>query len=68
MIDNGIQITEEERLYLIGLLETNLGDTRVEARHTDTPDYLDLVHHQEEVVRELLGKLRSVSCAPTLPR
>ena len=69
MIDNSFQLTEEERQYLVTLLETDLGETRVEARHTDTPAYLDRVRHQEVVVRELLDKLRSASSvAPTLPR
>lgn len=67
MTEQGVQFTEEERGYLVTLLETNLGDTRVEARHTDTPSYLDLVHRQENLVRTLLDKLRGAA-APTQPR
>lgn len=53
-----LPINAEERAELISILEQVLGDTRVEARRTHTPDFREHVLHQEEVVRNLLEKLQ----------
>lgn len=57
-----LMLTDEEREYLIGLLDTDLGDTKVEARHTDTIDYKERVKHNEQIIEHLLTKLRGVAC------
>lgn len=62
MADAQLTLTEEERQYLIGLLDTDLGDTKVEARHTDTVAYKERVKHNGEVIEHLLEKLRGAIC------
>jgi len=54
-----IQMDAEERTYLINLLKEELGDTRVEARRTDTPRYQEGLHRQEEIILRLLTKVQS---------
>jgi hypothetical protein len=48
----------EERTELLRFLEQALSDTHVEARRTEDPDYRDQVHHREDLLRGLIGKLR----------
>jgi len=59
-----IELDEEERQYLIDLLETALGDARVEARHTQTTEYRRRVRHQQDVVRGILQRLDSAQASP----
>ena len=58
MQDIQITLTQTEKEYLVNLLDTVLGDTRVEARHTRTSEYREKVHEQEKLVRGLLDKLQ----------
>ena len=59
MAELQLLLTAEERDVLLGLLDRELRDTRVESRHTDfSPDYQDQVKREEEVLRGLLDKLR----------
>jgi hypothetical protein len=54
-------LSPQERDELVRLLETALGDTRVELHHTDfSPDYKDKVKEEEGLIRSLLNKLRPV--------
>ena len=55
-----LALTAEERAELERLVQANLGDTRVEAHRTHTPDYRQQVLHQEDVLRGLLTKLRAL--------
>ena len=48
----------EERTELVTLLERELGETRVEAHRTHTPDFREQVLRQEAVIRRLLDKLQ----------
>ena len=58
MSDCTLVFTEEERTYLANLLETALGNARVEVRHTRTEDFREKVRHEEELLRGLLTKLQ----------
>jgi hypothetical protein len=53
-----LSLDEEERAQLLSLLERVRGDTHVEARRTENPDFQKLVHHQEAVLRRVIDKLR----------
>jgi hypothetical protein len=53
-----LAVSDEERQYLVSLLETTLKDTLVEEHRTRTPTYRQDVIHREEIVRALLEKLR----------
>ena len=53
-----LPLSTEERDYLLNHLESVLGDTRVEVRHTRTSAYRAKVLHEEELLRGLLDKLR----------
>jgi hypothetical protein len=55
-----LTLTPEERAELERLVEQNLGDTRVEVHRTHTPDYRQQVLQQEDLLRRLLVKLRSL--------
>jgi hypothetical protein len=57
-IEDQLTIDAEERAALVTLLEGALGETRVEAHRTHTPDFRQQVLHHEAVVRRLLDKLR----------
>jgi len=53
-----LTLSEEERAQLLGFLEEAFRDTHVEARRTEAPDYQEQVHHQEDILRGLIHKLR----------
>jgi hypothetical protein len=53
-----LTINGQERGQLLALLERSLRDTHVEARRTEAPDYQEMVHHKEVVLRGLIDKLR----------
>jgi hypothetical protein len=53
-----LTLNPEERAYLDGLVELDLRETRVELRRTTTPALHDELHEREEMIRNLLGKLR----------
>jgi hypothetical protein len=52
-----LSLTSEERTCLLELLEHTLGETRVEAHRTHTPNYRDKVLHHEVVLKGLIEKL-----------
>ncbi len=52
-----VQLNEEERAFLVGLLEVTLKDTRVEEHRTRTPSYREHILHKEDLIAALLGKL-----------
>lgn len=55
-----LAIDAEERAELVTLLKRELGETRVEAHRTHTPDFRERVIHQEAVLRRLLEKLNGL--------
>jgi hypothetical protein len=59
MTDLQVTLTEEEREYLLGLLDTVLKDRRIEEHRKRTPSYREHVLHQEELIQALLNKLRA---------
>jgi hypothetical protein len=54
-----VQLDAQECAYLLNMLKTELGDTRVEARRTDTPDFREGLHRQEDMILRLLAKLQA---------
>ena len=53
-----ISLSAEERGLLVRLLQTELGETRVELHHTHfSPEYRSEVKAEEALLRALLGKL-----------
>jgi hypothetical protein len=57
MAETEITLTREERDYLVRLLRTTIGETRVEAHRTHTPAFRDRVLAEETLERGLLSKL-----------
>jgi hypothetical protein len=53
-----LTLSEEERNLLLELLETDLGETRVEVHHTQTPGFRERVKHREVILRALIEKFR----------
>lgn len=62
MPESSLNLTDEERGYLVKVLESLLKDTRVEEHRTRTPSYREFVLNQESLVEGLLGKLNQLSC------
>lgn len=56
-----VTLSEEERDTILQLLETELGETRVEVHHTHTPDFRDKVKHREVVTAALIEKFRRLN-------
>jgi hypothetical protein len=61
MAELQVTLADEERQYLVDLLETTLKDKRVEEHRTRTPSYRTHVLEQEEVILRLLKKLGHAS-------
>ncbi len=57
MAEYSLTLQEEEKDYLVSLLERVLKDTRVEEHRTRTPQYRQHVLHEEERIVGLLEKL-----------
>jgi hypothetical protein len=57
MAELQLTLTDEEREYLIGLLEAVLKDTRIEEHRTRTLSYREHVLHREDVIAAVLKKL-----------
>ena len=55
-----LELTPEERDELIGLVDEYFQATRVEVRHTQNREYRNQLHHEEDVLRGLLERLRSL--------
>jgi hypothetical protein len=56
-----LQLSADERALLSRLVEQALGETRVEAHHTHTPDFRQQVLQQENLLRDLLARLRAAT-------
>jgi len=57
MAECQLTLTNDERDYLINLLESTLKETRIEEHRTRTPSYREHVLEQENLVVSLLDKL-----------
>jgi hypothetical protein len=62
MAELQLTLTDEERAFLVDILETSLKNTLVEEHRTRTPTYREKVLHQENLITQVLGKLKH---APT---
>jgi len=59
MAEFHLVLNEQEKEYLVRVLNSALGETRVEARHTHySPDFRQQVLSEEELLRQLLAKLQ----------
>jgi hypothetical protein len=52
-----VELTPAEAQYLAELLSRALAEARVEMHRTQTTDYRQQVHEEEELLRRLLAKL-----------
>lgn len=52
-----LTLSGQERDSLLGLLRQALGESRVEAHRTHTPDFRDLVLDQQAIIRALVEKV-----------
>jgi hypothetical protein len=55
--DTHVTLTQEEKDYLVRVLQNAIGETRVEAHHTHTPQYRERVLDEEKLIRGLLTKV-----------
>ena len=55
------QLTAEEATLLTRILESALGELRVEVRRTDTRSLHDELQRDEERIRALLGRLNDAA-------
>jgi hypothetical protein len=58
MAETHLALTDEERDYLLELLERMQKETRVEEHRTRTPTYRQHVIRREDVIAAILGKLK----------
>jgi hypothetical protein len=57
MAELQLKLNDEERAFLVGLLEVTLKDTRVEEHRTRTLTYREHILHKEDLIAGLLAKL-----------
>lgn len=50
--------TEQEREILSGVLESTLGDLRMEISHTDSKDVRDLLKKRKQVLKKVVDALK----------
>ena len=55
-----LTLADQERAYLLELLQTTQTETRHELHYTDTADYKKLLKQQLELIEGLLAKLRDL--------
>ncbi len=58
--DFTLSLSEPEKALILGLLESSLGDTRVEVRHTRTPDFHDHLLEREQVLKTLISRIKAM--------
>jgi len=52
-----LELNEEERDILLGVLKEELGTVREEVYHADTAEFKDSLKKKEELLRALIGRL-----------
>ena len=57
MAESQLTLADEERAFLVNLLQTVLKDKLVEEHRTRTLSYREVVLHQESLIAGLLSKL-----------
>jgi hypothetical protein len=57
MADFSLTVSNEEREYLVKMLESLLKETRIEEHRTRTPSYREFVLGDESIIEGLLQKL-----------
>ena len=57
MPDFQLTLTDDERQYLLELLNAEIGDTSAEVHHTRSSDFRERVRAQKDLLRELVAKL-----------
>jgi hypothetical protein len=58
MAESQLALTDEERAFLVGLLQASLKDTLIEEHRTRVPSYRQHVLNQEHLITALLRKLQ----------
>jgi len=53
-----LTLTEEERTFLVGLLEQALHDKKIEEHRTDSIEFKEHVVHEVTLLRGLIDRLR----------
>jgi hypothetical protein len=64
MPESSLTLSEEERRFLVGLLEVVMRDTQVEEHRTRIPSYREHILHREELIASLLHKLGAQKSEP----
>jgi hypothetical protein len=62
-----LMLSGQEKTYLMGLLDTDLRETRVEVRRADTPQSHDALLEREQLIRGLIEKLGGANVAGPTP-
>jgi hypothetical protein len=57
MTHTSILLTNEERQYLLNMVQNALGESRVEAHRTHTPEFRERVLAEQNLLRQLVTKL-----------
>jgi hypothetical protein len=66
MTELSLTLSEEERRFLVGLLDVVRKDTLLEEHRTRTPSYREHILHREQLIDNLLHKLGAEKTAPLL--
>lgn len=56
--DFTLTLSAEERTALLRFLEEGLRTKNIEANRTDAIKYREFVHHEEEILQQLIEKVR----------
>lgn len=56
-----LTLNEDEKALILDMLEVSLGDTRVEVRHTRTPDYHNRLLDREALLKNLITRFRALN-------
>ena len=56
-----LPLSERERALLLELLESDLGELRVEIRRTEDADYRARLHDDEDCLRALIERMQRIA-------
>jgi hypothetical protein len=54
-----LELTDEEQRVLAELLETDIGDLRLEIADTDNAEFREMLKRREQVLKHLLAQVRA---------
>jgi hypothetical protein len=60
-----IIVSQEERSYLVELLESTLQDLRQEVHRTDSFEFKEMLHEKEKMLVGLIERLRKITSVPS---